>query len=136
MTFVSTGSVSHCSQSQHDGPVYENEDMLHNQSRLDSGYVQSKWVAEQLVMRARSRGLPVNIVRPGSITGDSISGVCNETDTIWRIVQACLILNKAPFLNSAIEICSGDFVANVVIEAVSTPEAIETGAYYLKNPKK
>ena len=33
--------------------------------QLEEGYSQSKWVAEQLVLRAQSRGLPVVIYRPG-----------------------------------------------------------------------
>ena len=35
------------------------------QSQLADGYSQTKWVAEMLVQKARSRGLPVVIYRLG-----------------------------------------------------------------------
>ena len=34
--------------------------------QLSDGYSQSKWVSEQLVQRAKSRGLPVVIYRLGT----------------------------------------------------------------------
>ena len=36
-------------------------------NELTDGYSQSKWVAEQLVMRAMERGLPAAIYRPGQL---------------------------------------------------------------------
>jgi thioester reductase-like protein len=39
--------------------------------RLDFGYAQSKWVAEQLVLRARALGLPVRVYRPSLISASS-----------------------------------------------------------------
>ena len=40
--------------------------------RLNAG--QSKWVAERLLLEARRRGVPVNVVRPGYIVGSSLTG--------------------------------------------------------------
>ena len=34
--------------------------------KLEDGYSQSKWVAEQLVLKAMERGLPAAIYRPGT----------------------------------------------------------------------
>jgi thioester reductase-like protein len=39
--------------------------------KLDFGYAQSKWVAEQLVSRAKQNGLPVTIYRPALITASA-----------------------------------------------------------------
>jgi len=44
------------------------EDALDHSEGLYDGYAQSKWVAEKLMMTARSRGIPVCIYRLG-ITG-------------------------------------------------------------------
>ena len=38
------------------------------------GAGQSKWVAERLLLAARARGIPVNIVRPGYVVGSSVTG--------------------------------------------------------------
>ena len=39
--------------------------MMQYPSMLTDGYSQSKWVAEQLVLKAMERGLPAAIYRPG-----------------------------------------------------------------------
>ncbi len=54
---------------------------------LLSGYAQSKWVAEQLVIRARERlGVPCRIYRPGTLSGDSQTGACNPHDAVTRLL--------------------------------------------------
>jgi thioester reductase-like protein len=41
----------------------EDANMMAYADKLCSGYAQTKWVAEQLVMRAQDRGLPAAIYR-------------------------------------------------------------------------
>lgn len=54
---------------------------------LLSGYAQSKWVAEQLVLRATHRfGLSSCIYRPGTLSGHSLTGACNPQDTTTRFL--------------------------------------------------
>ena len=43
----------------------EDDDMTLHANSLEDGYSQSKWVAEQLVLRAMGKGLPAAIYRPG-----------------------------------------------------------------------
>ena len=43
----------------------EDADVTQFADQLDDGYSQSKWVAEQLVTKARNRGLPATIYRLG-----------------------------------------------------------------------
>lgn len=54
--------------------VPEDDDLEGARHGLKIGYGQSKWVAERLLMEAATRGLAVNIVRPGYVVGDSVSG--------------------------------------------------------------
>ena len=54
--------------------VLESDDLEGSRTGLRSGYGQTKWVAEKLIMRARSRGVPATIIRPGYIVGDSTTG--------------------------------------------------------------
>ncbi|RKO93708.1 male sterility protein-domain-containing protein [Blyttiomyces helicus] len=57
-----------------EGRVRESDDLEGSRRGLRSGYGQTKWVAEKLIMRARQRGVPATIVRPGYIVGESKSG--------------------------------------------------------------
>ncbi|WP_412543044.1 SDR family oxidoreductase [Longispora sp. K20-0274] len=61
-----------------------------------NGYMQSKWVAEQLIKAAAARGLPVAIHRPGRVTGHSGTGAAGDADAFWHYVRACVELGIAP----------------------------------------
>ncbi|MCX4783636.1 type I polyketide synthase [Streptomyces sp. NBC_01264] len=57
---------------------------------LPSGYLQSKWVAEQLIGIARERGLPVSVYRVDVISGDTRSGACQTRDFVWLSLKGIL----------------------------------------------
>ncbi|MGW0786369.1 thioester reductase domain-containing protein, partial [Streptomyces sp. NPDC002913] len=57
---------------------------------LPSGYLQSKWVAEQLIGIARDRGLPVSVYRVDVISGDTRSGACQTRDFVWLSLKGIL----------------------------------------------
>ena len=63
---------------------------------LNSGYGQSKWVAEKLISRAVQAGLPAVIYRLGSIGASSTSGACNRTDLHTLLLAAILRLGSYP----------------------------------------
>ena len=54
--------------------ILESDDLQGSRAGLPTGYGQTKWVCEKLVMEAGARGLQGAIVRPGYIVGDSKSG--------------------------------------------------------------
>lgn len=54
--------------------IPESDDLQGSRERLPTGYGQTKWVSEQLVLEAGRRGLQGAIVRPGYIVGDSTTG--------------------------------------------------------------
>ncbi len=54
------------------------------------GYAQSKWVAEQILLRARLRGFPIAIHRPGLIIGDSHTGWYDTRDTGTALLSIVL----------------------------------------------
>ncbi|MFD8645985.1 type I polyketide synthase [Streptomyces zaomyceticus] len=57
---------------------------------LPSGYLQSKWVAEQLVAVARERGLPVSVYRVDVISGDTRNGACQTRDFVWLSLKGII----------------------------------------------
>lgn len=89
-----------------------------NWEDLRGGYAQSKWVAEQLIVEASQRGLPITIHRPGTIAGDSSFGACNTTDLIYQFAKVCLELGKIPDLveDGQIGIVPVDYVAEAIVK--------------------
>ena len=63
---------------------------------VSSGYVLSKWVAEHLVLKAASRGLPVTIQRPARILPCSRTGASNPNDLFTRLLVGCIQLGEVP----------------------------------------
>ncbi|MFF9915911.1 thioester reductase domain-containing protein, partial [Streptomyces sp. NPDC013457] len=64
--------------------------------RLPSGYLQSKWVAEQVVELARERGLPVSVYRVDVISGDQDNGACQTNDFVWLSLKGLLQAGAVP----------------------------------------
>jgi L-aminoadipate-semialdehyde dehydrogenase len=107
-------------------------------SKLDlpTGYGQSKWVSEQLVMEAGRRGLQGAIVRPGYIVGDSVSGgnrysslhrvrrlilVVNTDDFIVRLIKGCAQLGLIPEIYNTVNMVPVDHVARIVTASAFHP---------------
>lgn len=80
---------------------------------LGSGYGQSKWVAERVLMEASRRGLRVSIVRPSYVLGDSTSAVTNTDDFVWRLVKGCIQLGLVPDIHNTINLSPVDHVARI-----------------------
>ncbi|XP_022103047.1 uncharacterized protein LOC110985905 isoform X2 [Acanthaster planci] len=83
--------------------------------QLTDGYSQSKWVGEQLVQRAQSRGLPAVIYRPGNLSGESKTAEWNSADTNLLTLQGCLRTLTAPDVKWLIEMTPVDFVSEFIV---------------------
>jgi L-2-aminoadipate reductase len=60
--------------------ILETDDLEGARNGLKTGYGQSKWVSEKLLMEASLRGLRNTVVRPGYVVGDSMSaGLCSSS---------------------------------------------------------
>lgn len=60
----------------------EKFDITQLHSKLEDGYAQSKWVAEQLVTRAGQRGIPVVIYRLGKCNYERVTKNCVFQESI------------------------------------------------------
>ena len=63
---------------------------------LGTGYGESKWVAERLVLAARDLGIPTQSVRLSRVMTALRSGATSTNDAVIRLLRGCLDLGKYP----------------------------------------
>jgi L-aminoadipate-semialdehyde dehydrogenase len=103
--------------------ISEDDNLEGSRVGLKQGYGQSKWAAEQLIREASNRGLQSIIVRPGYITGDSLTGVSNTDDFVIRLLKGCAQLGLIPDINNTLNLAPVDYVARVVSNTVDYPRS-------------
>ncbi|WP_333377629.1 amino acid adenylation domain-containing protein [Microcoleus sp. B4-D4] len=130
--FVSTIGVF-CSDTYEGYTLVREQDELPDSETLSEGYDRSKWVAEKLVMIAHSRGLPVYIYRPGFISGDSQTGICNTADLLRRILIGCIQMGKTPDLDMMVDMTPVDYVSQAIVHLSKQKELVGK-AFHLVNP--
>lgn len=123
--FVSTIAIAaDCAEPQ----LVREDHRFASSSLPPTGYVASKWVAEQLVWTASERGLPVTVHRPGRICGDTKSGVTGNDDAFWQLIKAMLELEAIPDLvhheNSFVDLIPVDHVARAIVHISRQPQSI------------
>eukprot|EP01121_Diplochlamys_sp_Union-15-3_P007669 TRINITY_DN1967_c0_g1_i2.p1 TRINITY_DN1967_c0_g1~~TRINITY_DN1967_c0_g1_i2.p1 ORF type:complete len:765 (-),score=135.67 TRINITY_DN1967_c0_g1_i2:104-2398(-) len=129
---ISTTSVFDTNDLKSKEVVYD-DDPLSSYEGLSGGYPRTKWVAEKLVLRARSRGLSTSIFRPGYVIGDSINGVWNADDFLCRLMKGCIQLGAFPKLNSTLDMSSVDYVSKSIIYIALNHSSSNRG-YNIVNP--
>ncbi|CAG2053402.1 unnamed protein product [Timema podura] len=107
----STNAVFPCAKEEY----YEDDDMSKYPDKLTSGYAQSKWVSEQLVLRAKARGLPIAIYRCGNVAGSREEPCWNKLDFTLLMLQGCLLTMSAPDIDWQIELTPVDFVCKMIV---------------------
>ncbi|WP_127086468.1 amino acid adenylation domain-containing protein [Dulcicalothrix desertica] len=114
-------------------PTPIKEERLVDCEKLTSGYTQTKWVAEQLVMAAQSRGIPACIYRPGMISGDSVTGTYHTNDLMGRIIKGMIQLGTAPDLDQWVNITPIDYASKAIVHLSRQKESLGK-AFHIVNP--
>ncbi|QRV97951.1 L-aminoadipate-semialdehyde dehydrogenase [Ceratobasidium sp. AG-Ba] len=115
--------------------VPESDDLEGARTELKTGYGQTKWVSEKVLMEASRRGLPCRVVRPGYVVGDSKFAVTNTDDFIWRLVKGCVQLGLVPDMNNTVNMVPVDHVATcVTLAALTAPSASTTATTGVGSP--
>ncbi|WTO33881.1 thioester reductase domain-containing protein [Streptomyces achromogenes] len=120
------------------GPVTEGEPVRETDptgppEALSTGYVQSKWVAEQIVGLARERGLPVSVYRVDVICGDQVNGACQTADFVWLSLKGLVQAEAVPAgLSAAVHPVPADYVSEAVLTLSRAPGAAG-GTFHLSN---
>jgi thioester reductase-like protein len=87
---------------------------------LDFGYSQSKWVAEQVVMDARSRGLSTRIFRP-ALVSPSVTGGGNNFDIAVRLVAFMINHGIGVDALNQVSFVPADITANNIVAISASP---------------
>ncbi|MBO9101941.1 MULTISPECIES: non-ribosomal peptide synthetase [unclassified Rhizobium] len=128
--FVSTASV--VARRGANPPVIGESTRLPIGEVESTGYVQSKWVAEELMHAAAARGLSVTIHRPGRVSGHSVTGACSTSVGFWHFIRSMLVLGAAPALRSdRLTLAPVDYVAKALVALVERGDPGAT--YHLSN---
>ncbi|RKT54533.1 thioester reductase-like protein [Saccharothrix australiensis] len=121
---VFAGKAAHGGPTRVDDPTGPPQD-------LPSGYLRTKWVAEQLVEQARERGLPVSLYRVDVVSGDRRTGACQTRDFIWLSLKGLLQARAVPAgLRAPIRLLPVDYVSAAVVELGNRGAG---GTYHLHN---
>jgi amino acid adenylation domain-containing protein/thioester reductase-like protein len=109
------------------------KDAIGDSSYLWSGYAQSKYVAERLVMAAASRGLPVSIYRPSNIIGHSQTGIGSTKSFIALMLKGCLQMGIAPDLKAMLNLVPVNFVTRAIANLSQQQKPCDR-AFHIVNP--
>jgi amino acid adenylation domain-containing protein/thioester reductase-like protein len=111
--FISTLSAASSVDAQ--GQVLETLAATNPPLYIQNGYNLSKWVAERLLGRAAEQGTWVNIHRPGNISFNSRSGVCEpQKNRLMLMLKGSLQLGLVPCLKLNFDLMPVDFLARFI----------------------
>lgn len=113
--------------------IGENEHLDSGQE-VDKGYTQTKWVAEKLIIAARSRGIPTCIYRPGMLTGHSQTGASHTNDLMCRIIKGMIQLQAAPDLNHWVNLIPIDYASKAIVHLSRQHQSLGQ-AFHIVNPE-
>ncbi|WP_454197775.1 thioester reductase domain-containing protein [Nocardia sp. Marseille-Q1738] len=103
---------------------------------LPSGYLRTKWVAEQCITLARERGLPVSVYRVDVISGDQRHGACQTRDFVWLTLKGIIQARAVPPVGGGFfHLAPVDFVSAAIVDLARRPEAAER-TFHLHNPAR
>ena len=91
-----------------------------NMELLDFGYSQTKWVAEQVVFDAQSRGLSVRVFRP-ALVSPSVDGGGNNFDIAVRLVAFMVNHGIGVDTLNQVSFVPADIVANNIVAISTSP---------------
>ncbi len=109
--------------------VLHETDLNENMELLDFGYSQSKWVAEQVVVDARNRGLSARIFRP-ALVSPSVTGGGNNFDIAVRLVAFMVNHGIGVDTLNQVSFVPADIVANNIV-AISTTAGTTNKTYHV-----
>ena len=100
--------------------------------KIPTGYAQSKWVAEQMVLEYQRRGGEAVIFRPGRLLGSAQLGQCPTDDMTVRLLSSFVETGIAPDIDWDLDFTPVNICAKVAIEISSR---VSEGIFHIVNPQ-
>jgi amino acid adenylation domain-containing protein/thioester reductase-like protein len=102
---------------------------------LSVGYVESNFVAEEMLRNAARRGLPVAIYRPLDIVGEHRGGAWNTSTEIYAMIRFITDAGIAPDIDLPLDFAPADVCA-AAISYIATHVPATGKTYHLASPKR
>lgn len=102
--------------------------------RLAVGYVESKWVAEQLLHNAAAAGLPVTVLRTNDVTGDLTTGVMNTGTEICALIKYMADSGSCPDVRLLLDFVPADRFSQAVARIAAHAPA-NGEVYHITSPR-
>jgi thioester reductase-like protein len=109
------------------------ETPLSHPERLRMGYVETKYVAEELLRNASRAGLPVAIYRPLDIVGSRASGAWSTSTEMAAFIRFMADTGLAPDIDLPLDFVAADICAQAIRHISLTEEAVGR-VYHLASP--
>ena len=107
---------------------------LAHPDRLGVGYVETKFVAEELLRNAARAGLPVAIYRPLDIIGSRRTGAWNTATEMCALIRFITDTGLAPGIDLPLDFIPADTCA-AAIRHISSLDGAAGRTYHLASPK-
>ena len=107
---------------------------LAHADRLRVGYVESKYVAEEVLRNAGRGGLPVAIYRPLDIVGGRHTGAWNTAAEMCALIRFITDTGLAPDIDLPLDFVPADVCA-AAIRQISSLAAATGRTYHLASPR-
>jgi amino acid adenylation domain-containing protein/thioester reductase-like protein len=103
---------------------------LGHADQLGLGYVETKFVAEELLRNAARAGLPVTIYRPLDVGGDHRTGAWNTATELCALIRFIADTGLAPDIDLPLDLVPADLCA-AAVRHIATHEAAAGHTYHL-----
>jgi amino acid adenylation domain-containing protein/thioester reductase-like protein len=107
---------------------------LGHADQLGLGYVETKFVAEELLRNAARAGLPVTIYRPLDVGGDHQTGAWNTATELCALIRFIADTGLAPDIDLPLDLVPADLCA-AAVRHIATHEAAAGHTYHLASPR-
>jgi amino acid adenylation domain-containing protein/thioester reductase-like protein len=107
---------------------------LDHADQLGLGYIETKYVAEQMLRGAARAGLPVTIYRPLDVAGDHRTGAWNTATEVCALIRFITDSGLAPDIDLPLDFVPVDLCA-AAVRHIATHETSAGRTYHLASPR-